>query len=117
MPKDPTQTSRAPWSYVAAFMAVLLISFGAQSSSWAKPAGEIAGSPTTASDLPRARLEQISNAPSNSSSNAPSTMDSTYAAREAKSKNLETFKGGDIVIIGSTTVIIVLLVVLVLIIV
>jgi hypothetical protein len=36
----------------------------------------------------------------------------SYAAREAQSKGLEKFKGGDVVIVGSTTVIIVLLVVL-----
>jgi hypothetical protein len=46
---------------------------------------------------------------------APS-MDETYASREAASKPLEGFKGGDVVIVGSTTLIIVLLVVLIIII-
>jgi hypothetical protein len=41
-------------------------------------------------------------------------MDQTYAAREADAKSLESFKGGDIVIIGSTGAIIVLLVILIL---
>jgi hypothetical protein len=45
---------------------------------------------------------------------SPSTMDETYGAREAKSKPLETFKGGDVVVIGSSAVLIILLVVLIL---
>jgi hypothetical protein len=106
MPKDPIQTARAPWSFVAAFAAVALISLGAQDVSWAKPADEIAVSPAAASALPRDGLGQISH--------APPSMEDTYAAREATSKNLETFKGGDVVIIGSTALIIVLLVILIL---
>jgi len=46
---------------------------------------------------------------------APSpTMDETYASREAEAKSLESFKGGDIVIIGGTGAVIVLLVILIL---
>lgn len=45
-----------------------------------------------------------------STSATPSPAKSIYAARE--SKDLERFRGGDVVIIGSTTVLVVLLVVL-----
>ena len=106
MPKDPIQTSRAPWSFVVAFAAVTLISLGSPNTSWAKPTDESAVSSATANALARDGLAQTSN--------GPPSMDGTYAAREAKSKNLETFKGGDVVIIGSTALIIVLLVVLIL---
>lgn len=57
-----------------------------------------------------------------SSSSAASTahrapgLDQSYASREAKSKALETFKGGDVVVIGSGALVIVLLVVLILVI-
>ncbi len=51
---------------------------------------------------------------SSAPSAAPSVDDDSYAAREAKAKSLETFKGGDVVVIGSTALIIILLVVLIL---
>ena len=44
------------------------------------------------------------------------SLNETYGAREAKAKSLETFKGGDVVIIGSAGVVIILLVVLILVI-
>ena len=46
----------------------------------------------------------------------PSAAEDAYAAREAQAKNLENFKGGDVVVITSTTVLIILVVVLILII-
>jgi hypothetical protein len=81
---------------------------GAQAPSWAKPVGkpmaaEVGASPSGAEPV------ALSPAPSS----APS-MDETYGAREAKSKPLEQFKGGDVVIIGSTGVVIILLVLLIL---
>ena len=47
----------------------------------------------------------------------PSAAEDGYAAREAQAKDLENFKGGDVVVITSTTVLIVLVVILILIIV
>jgi hypothetical protein len=108
MPKEPIQTSRAAWSFVAAFAAFALISLGAQNTSWAKPIDEIAVAPTTANAPSRDGLEQTSH--------APQSMEGTYAAREAKSKNLESFKGGDVVIVGGSVLVIVLIVVLILVI-
>ena len=54
-------------------------------------------------------------ATSHPSSPAPGSAES-YAAREVSAKDLENFRGGDIVIIGSTGAIILLLVLLILII-
>jgi hypothetical protein len=81
---------------------------GAQSPSWAKPVGK-----PMASEVSPSGAGPVALSPAPSS--APS-MDETYGAREAKSKPLEQFKGGDVVIIGSTGVVIILLVLLILVI-
>ena len=76
-----------------------------QSTSWANP---VRSTPliSTAGNPSGARPDR---AP------AP-TMDQSYASREAEAKSLESFKGGDVVIIGSTGLVILLLVILILVI-
>lgn len=106
MLKDAIQPSRTRSSYLAAVVALALVTLGAPAASWAKSAAEAAASPSMAREHAVASARELSNDP-------PPSLDDTYAAREAKSKNLEAFKGGDVVIIGSTTVIIVLLIVLI----
>ena len=60
--------------------------------------------------------ESLRTTPAAAGASESSTNESeTYASREAASKNLETFKGGEpVVIIGSTTLLIILVVLLIL---
>ena len=95
-------------------MAVLVVAFvlfGGRATSFAnQPAASTAafGGKTEGAGLGSATqsVPPLSRSPS---------MDETYAQREAAAKDLEPFKGGDLVIIGSGGAVIVLLVILILI--
>ncbi len=94
---------------VTIFAAVL--GFGAiQSTSWANQPGNGFVRPTPSVDT------EGTGSPAPRDAVSTPTLDETYASREAQAKSLESFKGGDVVIIGSTGAIIVLLVLLLLVI-
>lgn len=56
-----------------------------------------------------------STAPASAPASSPdlAAMEGSYASREASAKNLENFRGGDVVIVGTTGLIIVLLILLI----
>jgi hypothetical protein len=95
---------------LAAVMAVAIGLTWGQGGAWAgQPRPPTATQPTSGEPGAPATGEQPSP--------VPSAAEDGYAAREAQAKNLENFKGGDVVVITSTTVLIILVVVLILIIV
>ena len=107
MRRQPTRTFRPRRHTFLALVAGALLVLGAQA-------------PSFASEVGRTVAPESGRAPSASGQAggrqpAPS-MDEAYASREAASKPLEKFKGGDVVIIGSTGLVIVLLVVLIIVI-
>jgi hypothetical protein len=110
MDRDGTLVSPKRGRCLAAAITIAVLLLGAQATSWS--AGKLGSGAALA-----ARPGQVA-----SSSTAASTahrvpsMDPSYASREAKSKKLETFKGGDVVIIGSGALVIVLLIVLIIVI-
>jgi hypothetical protein len=103
---------RSTLQVMAGVVALALVLTGGRASCWAaQPA-----SAATASDpVGRSTPSQTAAASSPAAATPASTADG-YAAREAQAKELENFRGGDVVIIGSTGVIILLLVLLILVI-
>lgn len=102
-----TQTSRPSRQrsqFLAAVMTVALTLLAGQATSWANHPGQA----VVATGVQAERVKPASGV-------SPS-MDQSYASREAKAKDLEKFKGGDMVIIGSSTLVIVLVVLLILVI-
>ena len=106
-----TETSNKPRGGrgILIVICAAMLGIGAiQSTSWAKQpgSGRATASVTTEGSEPGARRDR-----------APTpTVEEGYASREAEAKSLESFKGGDVVIIGSAGLIIVLLVLLILVI-
>jgi len=104
------RTARCRNAIVTAAIAAVLLC-GGRASAWAANAG-----------TPTPPATQPSTATSTSSSNRGPTAAATtssaiadqYAERETSARNLEQFKGGDVVIIGSTGVIVVLLLIIIL---
>ena len=91
----------------AAIAAVLLC--GGRASAWAA-----AGTPTA----PAAQVGAATSAGASDRGTTPGATSSSaladrYAQRETSARNLEQFKGGDVVIVGSTGVIIVLLLIII----
>jgi len=87
-------------------MALALCLFGAQGMSRAAQAGPLVSSPvgsTVAAPSPSGPAAGPESA----------SVEQGYASREASAKSLESFKGGDVVIIGSTGLVIILLVILI----
>jgi hypothetical protein len=109
MHRDDTRIPCKQRRALVATFAIAVTLLGAQATSWAA-AGERAAAPAGQVDGAGAGPSPAEKAPLQPS------MAERYAAREATSKNLETFKGGDVVIIGSSALVIVLIVVLVLVI-
>jgi hypothetical protein len=91
---------------LAAAIALAVTLLGVQARSWAAGGDELAA--------PTARVDRPTSAPSETGA-APGlvSMDQRYGVRETTSKGLETFKGGDVVIIGAGGLVIVLLIVLI----
>ncbi|HXI57247.1 MAG TPA: hypothetical protein VNO55_14360 [Polyangia bacterium] len=81
-------------------------------------AGAWAGQPRSPTESQPASGQQSDQTPASDGQHplAAQSVEDGYAAREAQAKNLENFKGGDVVIITTTTVLIILVVVLILII-
>ena len=81
---------------LATAIAIAVVLLGAQATSWAAVGNELAP----------ASVVQTTTA-----ARSPS-LDQRYAARETKSKQIEDFTGGDVVIIGSGGLVLVLVIVL-----
>jgi hypothetical protein len=109
MHRDDTRISRTQSRCLAAALAIAVMLLGAEGTSRAT-AGESGAASAGQVDDTAAGPSAAAKAPL-----LPS-MEERYGAREATSKKLETFKGGDVVIIGSSALVIVLIVVLVLVI-
>lgn len=92
----------------AAIAAVLLC--GGRASAWAASAGTPAPPATQAS----AATFPGSDRGATPAAATSSPIADQYAERETSARNLEQFKGGDVVIIGSTGVIVVLLLIIIL---
>ena len=103
------RTARCRNAIITAAIAAVLLC-GGRASAWAASAG-----------TPTPPATQASAATSTGSSNRGATPAATtsspiadqYAERETSARNLEQFKGGDVVIIGSTGVIVVLLLIII----
>jgi hypothetical protein len=107
--RDPRQKPRHARRILITILGAVLGIGASQATSWANQPGQAVQS------APSAKTEgTTSGSPLDSTKTSSSTMDQTYAGREADAKSLESFKGGDIVIIGSTGAVIVLLVILIL---
>ena len=109
--QDSSQKPRRARRLLITVLGALLALGATQATSWANQPGRAVQS------APSVETEGVTSGSSVDSTKKPSsssTMDQTYAAREADAKSLESFKGGDIVIIGSTGAVIVLLVILIL---
>ena len=92
----------------AAIAAVLLC--GGRASAWAASAG----TPTPPATQASAVTSPVSNRGATPAETTSSPIAERYAERETSARNLEQFKGGDVVIIGSTGVIVVLLLIIIL---
>jgi len=103
---DSSAKRSRPWATAIAVAAMLL---GGETASWAGGASE----PLAA---PAGQTEHVAAASKAATAPRPPSMDQRYAARETNSKKLETFKGGDVVIIGASGLVVVLLVVLIIVI-
>jgi hypothetical protein len=96
---------------LTAVFAVAFALWGGRTNAWAASTGSPSrtspAAQTTSADS-RPTLAHVPQSPGSAS------LEDSYASREASSKNLEQFKGGDVVIIGSGGLVIVLLVILIL---
>ena len=104
-----TRAARCRSAIVAGAIAVIVLCAG-RGSAWAASNG-----PPAVPAVPACATAAESS--SNLETTPPATaapLASRYADREARARNLENFKGGDVVIVGSTGVIVVLLVIIIL---
>jgi hypothetical protein len=115
MGMNTSGTSRCRHRILRAVIAMTLGLCGVQATSWANQAGA-AGAPVAAAEGARRGNLPSPGSTASQAAPQPSSVDQTYAAREASAKDLAQFKGGDVVIVGSTGLIIVLLVILILVI-
>jgi hypothetical protein len=99
-----TRAARLRTALVAAAIATIVLC-GGRASAWAASKGM----PTP----PPAATETSMSARGTPATSARSAPAGNYAERETSARDLEKFKGGDVVIIGSTGVIVVLLVVII----
>jgi hypothetical protein len=102
-----TRAARYRSAIVAGAIAVILLC-GGRGSAWAASNGTPAapaGASANESSSTRATTPATPTAP---------TLADSYADRETSARNLENFKGGDVVIVGSTGLIVVLLLVIIL---
>jgi hypothetical protein len=107
MDRNDIRSVRAQGRCLAAAIVIAFTLLGAQARSWAAGGDELVTAPA-------ARVERLASAPSETgAAPGPVSMNQRYAARETTSRGLETFKGGDVVIIGSGGLVIVLLIVLI----
>jgi hypothetical protein len=105
---------RSTLQVMAGIVALALVLTSGRASCWAATQPAAAA---TASDPVGSRSAQSETAAASSpAAGTPASTADGYAAREAQAKDLENFRGGDVVIIGSTGVIIVLLVLLIIVI-
>ena len=102
MHRDDIRTFRKYARHLATAIALAVVLMGAQATSWA--AG--GNAPPVQADRPTTAQNETATA-----ARSPS-MDQRYGARETKSKQMEDFKGGDIVVIGGGGLVLVLLIVL-----
>jgi hypothetical protein len=93
-------------------LAVVFALMGAYSPAWAAPAAPTQDSSPFRGGGERGDPTAQGRPASSQPGNLASAEEQSYAAREASAKDLENFKGGDLVIIGSGGLVIVLLVVL-----
>jgi hypothetical protein len=108
MLRNETRIVRKQSRYLTTVVAIAVLLLGAQATSWAAGGSDPGATPAAEGD----RAAPGPNAAATAL--GPTSMDQSYSARETKSKGLETFKGGDVVIIGSGALVIVLLVLLIL---
>src|SRR4051812_47207037 len=96
---------------VTAVVTAMLVLCSGRGSAWAmdKPAPAPSAAPATAA----IGEGPASGATATEAPTGPSLAD-TYAAREASARDLENFRGGDVVIVGTTGLIVVLLVIIIL---
>ena len=102
-----TRMARCRYAIVTAAIAGVLLC-GGRASAWA----------ATSSGTPAAQVGENPSASSSSRATTPAAPTSSsvadrYAQRETSARNLESFKGGDVVIVGSGGVIIVLLLIII----
>jgi hypothetical protein len=107
--RNDSRIFRAHSWYWTAAIAIAVMLLGAGATSWAASGKDSAAAPASQLDRPAPLSGEAAAA-------HPPSMDQRYAARETNSKRLETFKGGDVVIIGASGLVIVLLVVLIIVI-
>jgi hypothetical protein len=110
MYRDRTLVSRKHGRCLAIVVAAAVMVLGAQAT--ARAAGKNGPGTTFSAQAHHA----ASSSSAASTGNGAPALDPSYASREAKAKALQTFKGGDVVVIGSGALVIVLLVVLILVI-
>jgi hypothetical protein len=104
-----TRTGRCRIAIVTTAIAAVLLC-GGRASAWAASAG----TPTPpAAQAGEGTSEGSANRGMTPAATTPSPIADRYAERETSARNLENFKGGDVVIVGSTGVIIVLLLIII----
>ena len=101
---NSTRAARCRSAIVTVAIAVILSCAG-RASAWAAP-----------SETPAPPIAPVAagSAQASSTRGAPAPVADRYADREANARELENFKGGDVVIVGTTGVIVVLLVIIIL---
>jgi hypothetical protein len=105
---NATRAARCRNAIVTVAIAVILLCAG-RASAWAATSEM----PPPISPVAAGSSEGPSTRGTPATGHARSVAES-YADREASARNLESFKGGDVVIVGSTGVIVVLLVIIIL---
>ena len=110
MHRDHSRSFRKPRRNLATAITLAVTLLGTQVASWAAGGSARNAAPVAEADHAASAPNEAAPAP-----RSPS-MDQTYAARETKTKGLETFKGGDVVIIGSGGLVLVLLIILIIVI-
>ena len=102
------RTARCRNAIVTAAIAAVLLC-GGRASAWAASAG----TPTPPATQASAVTSPVSNRGATPAETTSSPIAERYAERETSARNLEQFKGGDVVIIGTTGVIVVLLLIII----
>jgi hypothetical protein len=102
---------RSTLQVMAGVVALALVLTSGRASCWAAQSAAAASDPVGSRSAPSETA-----AASSPAAGTPASTAEGYAAREAQAKDLENFRGGDVVIIGSTGLVILLLVLLILVI-
>jgi hypothetical protein len=111
MPINRTGVARCRNAIVSVAVAAMMVLCSGRGTAWA--ADKSAPTPSAAPETAGTRDGPASGVTVAEGATTPSLAE-TYATREANARELQNFRGGDVVIVGTTGVIVVLLVIIIL---